>query len=102
MILELGPATFTPEGLRAGGATWLLEQGHLVSSIRFAGAWSSEKRMACYLQEGEAAGVMLGLTKSQTQRISAIHETLGFCLALPSVTVKILEAGWTLPPHSTC
>ena len=49
--------SITPASLRAGGATDILENNVPVANIKYAGRWASERSMAAYLQEAEAARV---------------------------------------------
>ena len=77
----------TPASLRAGGATWLLEQGASLETIRFAGCWASDKAMSCYLQEAEAASVLLSLSESQQERLECALKSLRFLEQPPTVSL---------------
>lgn len=79
----------TVASLRAGGATWLLEQGTPLSNIRFAGSWASERAMSCYLQEAESASVLLSMLPSQQLRL---EKTLARLRALELPPNKPLSA----------
>ena len=80
----------TPASLRAGGATWLLERWASLETIRFAGCWASDKAMSCYLQEAEAASVMLSLTTSQQERLKCALQALHFLECPPPETLGSL------------
>ena len=70
--LQLGHLSITPASLRAGGATWMLGNGTLLSVIRFAGSWASERAMSCSLQEAESASVLLSITPLEQSRLEAL------------------------------
>ena len=75
--LGLGHLDITPGSLRAGGATWLLENGVSLSAIRFAGSWASDKSMCCYLQEAESASVLLSISPTEQSRLETLLQDLG-------------------------
>ena len=77
-FFSLGHLSLTPASLRAGGATWLLEQGVSLAAIRFAGGWASDKAMCCYLQEAEAASTLLSLSFSEQRRLEFSLKSLCF------------------------
>ena len=83
----------TPASLRAGGATWLLEQGASLETIRFAGCWASDKAMSCYLQEAEAASVLLSLSESQQERLECALKSLRFLEQSPTISLEFLLHG---------
>ena len=82
-FLCLKSLRLTPASMRAGGATFLLESGENIPNIRFIGAWSSEKAMACYLQEAEASASLLTLTSHQSNRLEQVLHLFAFLSAPP-------------------
>ena len=76
---------FTLASLRAGRATELLEIETPLANIQFAGSWTSQKALACYLQEAEAASIMLDVGKKSIDRIQyALKHFIAF--EFPPVT----------------
>ncbi len=56
------------------------------ANIRFAGRWFSDKSMMVYLQEAEAAFIMLSLSASQLLKLEAYEEFNHFVSAPSSRT----------------
>ena len=83
-FLGLNGLSLTPASLRAGGATEMLESGVPVQNIKFAGSWASDRSLACYLQEAEAAATLLSLTPTQVSRLERALDSLSFLEAPPS------------------
>jgi len=83
-FLGLDDLSLTPASLRAGGATDMLESGVPVQNIKFAGSWASDRSLACYLQEAEAAATLLSLNASQVSRLELALDSLNFLEAPPS------------------
>ena len=83
-FLGLETVNLTPGSLRAGGATFLLEQGIAVSNIRFAGGWASDHSLAAYLQEAEAAATLLDLSARTARRLAWLVDELPFLASPPS------------------
>lgn len=83
-FLGLEDVNLTPGSLRAGGATFLLEQGIAVSNIRFAGGWASDHSLAAYLQEAEAAATLLDLSARTARRLAWLVDELPFLASPPS------------------
>ena len=83
-FIGLENVNLTPGSLRAGGATFLLEQGVAVSNIRFAGGWASDHSLAAYLQEAEAAATLPDLSARTARRLAWLVEELTFLASPPS------------------
>eukprot|EP00972_Heterocapsa_arctica_P114423 16442379-Heterocapsa_arctica.AAC.1 len=86
-LLNLG---LTSASLRAGGAIHMLETGIPVPNIRFASCWASERALASYLQEAEAASTLLQVSEAQARRLPVFIKSSKFtkeapCLAFLSV-----------------
>ena len=62
--LGLEKCGFTPSSLRAGGATWLFEQGMSVQTLQYVGGWSSDRSLSCYIQEAMAVTVVQALPEA--------------------------------------
>ena len=82
-FLGLETVNLTPGSLRAGGATFLLEQGIAVSSIQFAGGWALGHSLAAYLQEAEAAATLFDLSAKTARRLAWLVEELTFLASPP-------------------
>ncbi len=99
IFFGLEQALITPASLRAGGATFLLESGTPVATIRFLGAWASEKSLASYLQEAECASVLMSLAPRQVRRIRNFLVRLQPCLLPPAMPAEWVLAAWS---RTTC
>ena len=86
-FFQLEHLNLSPASMRAGGATFMLEQGYDPSSIKFAGSWASDKALACYLQEAEAASTLLSLSLSEQRRLEHVLQTLCFLEEPPCPSV---------------
>jgi len=62
-LSEIGAAALglTPASLRPGGATFLYRTGTAIASIKYRGAWASERAMSVYIQEAMSAFVLQAL-----------------------------------------
>ena len=74
-----------------------MECGTAVENIKFAGGWSSTRSLASYLQEAEAAAVMLQLSDSASRRLEFVIDSFDFCGAPPRFPLSSLAswAQWT-------
>jgi len=99
---KLGGLGITPSSLRAGGATQLLEAGHSVSHILFAGGWTSEKTLSAYLQLAEAAQTLLRLDPPQALWVQEFVEHLRFLESPPAASFRSLLCPWTPTKHACC
>ena len=83
-FFDLCHLNLSPASLRAGGATWMLEQGIPVQTIKFSGCWASDKALACYLQEAESASTLLSLSHKQQHRLEIAIGELSFLECPPA------------------
>lgn len=73
----------SPASLRAGGATWMLDEGFEVSRIRFQGRWTNLRSLEHYLQVARAQQLSLtipGYVATQLKRLLLKHS---YMLSLP-------------------
>ena len=89
-FFSLGALRLTAASLRAGGATRLLELGVPVANIKIAGCWASERALASYLQEAEAAGALLKLSGPQLRRLETFLSRLAHTDLPPAVAFASL------------
>ena len=68
---------FSMGGLRAGGATYMLESGKDLGAIKFAGCWASDRAMSSHLQEVAAAVSLLDMSRPHHDRLKAVHLSFG-------------------------
>lgn len=73
----------SPASLRAGGATWMLDEGIEVSKIRFLGRWSNLRSLEHYLQVARAQQIALTLEPSTVTQLKSILLKYSFMLTLP-------------------
>jgi hypothetical protein len=93
--LGVGHLGITPASLRAGGATAMLESGVPVANIRFAGCWASEKSLACYLQEAEAAATVMAISTERAVWLKQLLQRYSLLCSPPVVSYRGLVAEWT-------
>ncbi len=92
----------TSASLRAGGATTLLERGVPLSTIRFCGSWSSERVMATYLQESEAAAAMLRVPQHGVARVKWLLSEFGEYRSPPRLPIRrLVQQRWTRSGRSS-
>jgi hypothetical protein len=81
---------FTLGSLRAGGATAKFMAGTEVSALKYWGGWSSEKSLACYIQEATAMHVWSSMSDSVARalelRVAAQGDLLLDPLPVPWLT----------------
>ena len=92
----------TSASFRAGGATTLLERGVPLSTIRFCGSWSSERVMATYLQESEAAAAMLRVPQHGVARVKSLLSEFGEYRSPPRLPLcRLVQQRWTRSGRSS-
>ena len=92
----IGNFGFGAASLRAGGATFLMEQGVPVGQIRFEGSWASERTLGAYLQEAAAAATLIQVTPQQAALIESCLADLSFARCPPAISFAQLLQTWTL------
>eukprot|EP00438_Fugacium_kawagutii_P036295 Skav217416 [mRNA] locus=scaffold2674:455612:458842:- [translate_table: standard] len=73
----------SPASLRAGGATWMLDEGVEVSKIRFQGRWSNLRSLEHYLQVARAQQLALAITPRVTDHLKQLLLRHSYMLSLP-------------------
>lgn len=82
--LGLEGLKLSPASLRAGGATWMLDEKVEVSRIRFQGRWSNLRSLEHYLQVARAQQITLSLSPLIILRIKNLISQHAFLLSLPT------------------
>lgn len=81
--LGVGRLKLSPASLRAGGATWMLDEGTEVSKIRFMGRWSNLRSLERYLQVARAQQIALTLEPTAVAAVKHLLINFSFMLTLP-------------------
>lgn len=89
--LEIDSLKLSPASLRAGGATWLLDQKVEVSRIRFLGRWSNLRSLEHYLQVARAQQIAIQLSPRITRQLKEKLMSHFFMLALPHFLAEEFE-----------
>lgn len=84
MKLGLEGLKLSPALLRAGGATWMLDEKIEVSRIRFHGRWANLRSLEHYLQVARAQQITLSLPTPVIKRIKHLIADYSFMLSLPA------------------
>lgn len=82
--LRIAELKLTPASLRAGGATWMLDERNEVSRIRFQGRWTNLRSLEHYLQVARAQQITLSLHMTVIEKIKRLLMTASFMLSLPA------------------
>ena len=80
MISNMG---LSPACLRAGGATWMLDENYEVSRIRFQGRWTNLRSMEHYLQTSRAQQLSLEISSRVTSHLKHLLLKHSYMLGLP-------------------
>ncbi|CAK0800076.1 unnamed protein product [Prorocentrum cordatum] len=73
LVKQLGIPQFTLAGLRAGGATELFMRTRNIAWVKFHGRWASERSLAHYIQEANAAAALSDLEPSIAEVLCRIR-----------------------------
>eukprot|EP00438_Fugacium_kawagutii_P002055 Skav212336 [mRNA] locus=scaffold1488:19301:20410:+ [translate_table: standard] len=97
--LGLEGLKLSPASLRAGGATWMLDERIEVSRIRFSGRWSNLRSLEHYLQVARAQQITLSLGPLIILRIKKLIQQHAFMLTLPTFLAAQVPSEHLLPSH---
>lgn len=81
--LQLETLRLSPASLRAGGATWLVDEGVEISRIRFLGRWAHMRSLEHYIQVARAQQIALTIQPQVASRLRAFLTKFFFLLNLP-------------------
>ena len=81
--LKIKSLKFSPASLRAGGATWLIDEGVEVSKIRFLGRWTNMNSLEHYVQVARAQQLTLSILPKVAANLKNFIAQHTFLLSLP-------------------
>lgn len=65
----------------------MLEGGAPASAIKLAGCWASQRALSAYLQEAEAAAVLLRVSPGAAQQLKRLLASFASCLGPPRASL---------------
>lgn len=81
--LQIEHLKLSPASLRAGGATWMLDEKIEVSKIRFSGRWANLRSLEHYLQVARAQQIAIALPMEVADILKQVLLKFGYMLCLP-------------------
>lgn len=81
--LRIEGLKLSPASLRAGGATWMLDQKTEVSKIRFNGRWANLRSLEHYLQVARAQQIAISVPLHTAETLKRFLIQFGYMLVLP-------------------
>lgn len=81
--LQIAQLHLTPASLRAGGATWLVDQGLEINRIRFLGRWAHLRSLEHYIQVARAQQIALNIPPHVVEKLRIFLMKSCFLLSLP-------------------
>jgi hypothetical protein len=81
--LNISQLRLSPASLRAGGATWLIDEGFEVSRVRFMGRWAHLRSLEHYIQVARAQQIALSIPASTANSLKSFLLQHMFLLVLP-------------------
>ena len=82
--LNIESLRLSPASLRAGGATWLVDQGIEVSRVRFLGRWAHMRSLEHYLQIARAQQITLSIAPTIALQLKKFLMRFHFLVHLPA------------------
>lgn len=82
--LNIESLRLSPASLRAGGATWLVDQGIEVSRVRFLGRWAHMRSLEHYLQVARAQQITLSIAPTIALQLKKFLMRFHFLVHLPA------------------
>ena len=83
--LNISQLRLSPGSLRAGGATWLIDEGFEVSRVRFMGRWAHLRSLEHYIQVARAQQIALSIPASTAESLTSFLLQHMFLLVLPVI-----------------
>lgn len=74
----------SPASLRAGGATWLVDEGIEISKVRFFGRWARLRSLERYIQVARAQQIILEIPTFTSQKLKEFLAKYIFLARLPA------------------
>lgn len=81
--LQISQLHLSPASLRAGGATWHVDEGIEINRIRFLGRWAHLRSLEHYIQVARAQQISLSLPHIVASKLKAFVMKWSFLLLLP-------------------
>lgn len=82
--LNIESLRLSPASLRAGGATWLVDQGIEVSRVRFLGRWAHMRSLEHYIQVARAQQITLSIAPTIALQLKKFLMRFHFLVHLPA------------------
>lgn len=98
--LGLESLRLSPASLRAGGATWMLDERIEVSRIRFSGRWANLRSLEHYLQVARAQQIAISLPAETAEHLKHFLCKFCFMLCLPQFLVAQVRAELLVPSQA--
>lgn len=90
--LKLHSLHLSPASLRAGGATWLVDEGVEISRVRFLGRWSHLRSLEHYIQVARAQQITLSLSSVIALQLKEFLARFHFLVHLPAFLAERVPA----------
>ena len=90
--LDLSCVRLSPASLRAGGATWMLDEKVDVARIRFLGRWANLRSLEHYLQVARAQQISINLPAKVSEKLKEKLLLHFFMLPLPQFFAAGLDS----------
>lgn len=98
--LQIESLQLSPASLRAGGATWMLDERVEVSRIRFSGRWANLRSLEHYLQVARAQQIAITLPQNVAEHVKQVLVHYGFMLCLPHFLMAQVSAEHLVPTRN--
>lgn len=82
-LLHISQLHLSPASLRAGGATWMMDEGYEINRIRFLGRWAHLRSLEHYIQVARAQQIALSLPMKVGAELQSFLKRSCFLLVLP-------------------
>lgn len=82
----------SPASLRAGGATWLVDEGTEIGKVRFLGRWANLRSLEHYIQVARAQQISLLLPQATAHRLKRFLSRYHFLVHLPIFLAEAVPA----------
>lgn len=82
--LKVDTLRLSPASLRAGGATWLVDEGVEISRVRFLGRWAHLRSLEHYIQVAKAQQIALAVAPGVAADLKKFISKYHFLIHLPA------------------
>lgn len=98
--LKISHLHLSPASLRAGGATWFIDEGHEVGRVRFLGRWAHLRSLEHYIQVARAQQISLSIPPATSLSLKQFLQAHMFLLVLPVFFRAQVLAGHLMPSRA--